>query len=88
MVVEQQVCGGSASPVLSFFLLLVKAINTLYTVILAYHTIQHVEYCLLAISGERASGNWCHKIVPQVCSGRALIKAWFYLACIHFAAVS
>ena len=84
--VKRLVCGE-----VSFMLILlrlVKTIYTPYTVILAYHTIQHVEHCQLATlggGGERASGKWYYEIVPHAgckLGGHVLIRVWFHLASI------
>ena len=52
--VKQMVCGEVSFKLI--LLRLVKTIYTPYTVILAYHTIQHVEHCQLATLGGGGRG--------------------------------
>ena len=63
MLYSVRLCGSLSSTevyvsfMLRSLLLLVETIYTLYPVILAYHTIQDVEYYQLANRDGRASGN-------------------------------
>ena len=62
MLHSVRLCGSLSSTeayvsfMLKSLLLLVETIYTLYTVILAYHTIQHVEYYQLAY--REGEGEW------------------------------